>query len=165
MTRVYLSLGSNLGDRAASLRRAVEALRAEMTVLSVSPIYETDAVGVMDQPRFLNLAVAAESGLSPHELLRSLKRIEADAGRTPTFRWGPRVVDVDILLYGDVVLRDQQLEIPHREMANRAFVLVPLADIAPAVVHPVLRQTIAQLRETVPGRESVRPVMPEERRS
>jgi 2-amino-4-hydroxy-6-hydroxymethyldihydropteridine diphosphokinase len=127
-----------------------------MPVVSVSSIYETEPVGVTDQPLFLNLALAAETDIGPHELLSLVKQIENEVGRTPTFRWGPRVVDIDILLYGDQVVEDQNLEIPHREMARRAFVLVPLAEIAGGQRHPTLGQSMRDLRDAAPGTETVR---------
>jgi len=159
-TPVYLSLGSNLGDRSGNLRAAVEALRAEMPITALSSLYETDPLGVRDQPAFLNLALVARTDRSPEDLLLSVKDIERRLGRRPTFRWGPRVVDLDIILFDDQVVDTPQLVIPHREMASRAFVLVPLAEIASDVRHPVLKMTIRDLLERVPGRESVRPVGP-----
>lgn len=153
---MYLSLGSNVGDRAGNLRAAIDALAADMQVTAISSLYETDPVGVLDQPSFYNLALAVQTDLAPEALLGRLKRIERAVGRRPTFRWGPRVIDIDIVLYGDVVLETPDLVIPHREMANRAFVLVPLTEVAPHVMHPVLRMEIGELRDRVAGSESVR---------
>ena len=151
-----LSLGSNLGDRRAHLHDALRLLAGEVDVIHVSSLYETAPVGIRDQPDFLNLAVAAESDRDPGDLLAAMKRVEHAVGRRPTFRWGPRVLDIDILVYGDRVIETPELTIPHRGLANRAFVLVPLAEIAPNAVHPVLGETLAELLEKVPGRESVR---------
>src|SRR5690348_10007395 len=116
---VYLSLGSNLGDREGNLRAAIERLEAFLAIDAISSLYETDPVGPPDQPRFLNLALAGRTGLEPLELLARIKAIEAGVGRRPTYRWGPRVVDIDIVLLGDVVMETEELTIPHREMRNR----------------------------------------------
>jgi 2-amino-4-hydroxy-6-hydroxymethyldihydropteridine diphosphokinase len=156
VTRIYLSAGSNIGDREAQLKEAIDRLRGTVDVRDVSPLYETDPVGVTDQPAFLNLAVSADTDLSPLDLLNAVKRIEWEIGRRPTFRWGPRVVDIDILLYGDEVVSEPDLAIPHPEMINRAFVLVPLADIAPRAIHPPTGKTIQGLRDEAPGLETVR---------
>jgi 2-amino-4-hydroxy-6-hydroxymethyldihydropteridine diphosphokinase len=150
-------MGSNQGDREANLRRGLDELRTHLTLRSVSSIYETEPVGVVDQPAFLNLAAGAETALEPAALLRLVKDIEREVGRRPSYRWGPRVLDIDILLYGDLTVDDAELVIPHREMTNRAFVLVPLAEIAPDVVHPRLGMTVRELAARVPGRDTVRP--------
>ena len=146
---IYLSLGSNLGDRVGNLRAALTALEGVAEIEKVSSLYETEPVGVVDQPAFLNLAVRGSTQLSPGELLEALKRIERDVGRVPSFRWGPRVVDVDILMYGDLVVDSPDLTIPHKEMMNRAFVLVPLAEIAPESVHPRAGQAVEELRKAI----------------
>lgn len=155
--RVYLSLGSNLGDREAHLRAALHALQHVLTVRRVSSLFLTDPVGVTHQPEFANLAVEADTSLEPLELLREVKRVEREVGRRPTFRWGPRVVDLDILLYDDRVLETPELTIPHRELSRRAFALLPLAEIAPDVRHPVERRTISDLAAAVQGATGVRP--------
>jgi len=134
----------------------VDALSRELQALTVSSLYETEPVGVVDQPAFLNLAMQAQTDLDPQSLLALVKRIEQRVGRTPTFRWGPRIVDIDILMYDDQTLEIPTLHIPHREMLNRAFVLVPLAEIAPDVIHPTSRRRIRDLRDEVPGLGGVR---------
>lgn len=131
-----------------------------MAVRRTSSLYRTDPVGVTSQPEFLNLAIEGETALDPVELLRAVKRVERDIGRRPTFRWGPRVVDIDILLYDGLVLETSELTIPHREMMRRAFVLIPLAEISPDLVHPLEHRTMEELAEAAPGVEGVHRVDP-----
>ena len=149
MTMVYLGVGSNLGDKEANCERAIVMLDpygVKVTKRS-SPI-ETEPWVVEDQPNFINMAVCAETSLEPLELLAALKKIESQLGRAMTCeqqRWGPRLIDLDILLYGDTVLDTPELTIPHRHMHERAFVLGPLKEIAPTAMHPVFNKTITQL--------------------
>ncbi|MGH9678438.1 MAG: 2-amino-4-hydroxy-6-hydroxymethyldihydropteridine diphosphokinase, partial [Candidatus Acidiferrales bacterium] len=144
--RIYLSLGSNLGDRAANLARAIDALpEAGVRVLRRSSVYETEPVDFLDQPWFLNCALEAESSLPPAQLLAALQGIERLLGSRKMVARGPRIIDLDILIYGGVVVRTAEMEIPHPRMVERRFVLVPLAELAPALVHPVLHATIADL--------------------
>lgn len=156
LTRVHLALGTNLGDRAGNLAEARRRLGAEVRLTRVSPVYETAPMYVTDQPAFLNMAAEGETRLSPAELLRFVKGIEAELGREAGGpRFGPRPIDIDILFYGDLVLSEPDLEIPHPRIAERAFVLCPLADIAGALVHPRLGRRIDALLAEVPGRETV----------
>jgi 2-amino-4-hydroxy-6-hydroxymethyldihydropteridine diphosphokinase len=155
VARVYLSLGSNLGDREGNLRAALDRLGSAVTVDAVSSLWNTSPVGVADQPDFLNLAVAASTVIPPQDLLAVVKDIEGSVGRKPTYRWGPRIVDIDILLYDDLVVSEPDLTIPHPEMRNRYFVLAPLSEIAPNVLHPVLRLTVAEMLAQAPGRNTV----------
>ena len=160
MPIVYLGLGTNLGDREAHLREAVRRLdEAGVHVTALSPLYETAPVGYLDQPDFLNAVCRAECQLPPHDLLRVVKGIEAALGRRPSFRNAPRPVDIDILFYDDRVLDTPDLVIPHPRLAERAFVLVPLTDLAPEFVHPVLGHIIADLLTAV-DRASVHPYGP-----
>ena len=149
MMCVLLSMGSNLGDRAANLRSAVDALGAGKTirVKAVSHCYLTQPWGDEAQPAFLNIAAEIETDLDPLELLKVVKRIERDLGRTSTSRWGPRVIDIDIILWGDRILATPELSVPHVQFRSRAFVLVPLAEIAGEAVDPESGNTIAELAE------------------
>lgn len=153
---VYLALGTNTGDRLANLQAALKSLPPNVRVQAESPVYETDPWGYTDQPAFLNMAVRAETDLPPEELLRYLKSLEQTLGRVPTFQNGPRLIDMDILFYDDLMLETPSLTIPHMRLHERAFVLVPLADIAPGLMHPGLGRSVAQLLETV-DQHGVRP--------
>ncbi len=145
MSTVFLSLGTNLGDREANLRNAITALAPQVRGTRESPVYETAPWGFEDQPSFLNMVVEGETDLPPLELLKFLKTLETELGRTPTFRYGPRLIDLDILFYDDLILQTPELTIPHPKLHERTFVLMPLVDLAPDFVHPVLQRTIADL--------------------
>jgi 2-amino-4-hydroxy-6-hydroxymethyldihydropteridine diphosphokinase len=147
----YLSLGSNLGDRAANLRMAVEHLAAIGKVTAVSSFYETEPVEVTDQPWFLNCAVQLETDLAPADLMAGLLEMERSMGRRRDRKKGPRLIDLDILLYGSLALKEKGLTIPHPAMHERRFVLEPLAEIAPEVRHPLFVKSIRELVEGVSG--------------
>ena len=141
---VYLGLGSNMGDRQRNLDRALDLLPQRLRVTRVSSAYDTEPVGNVNQPRFLNLVCQVYTRLAPQALLALAKGIECKLGRTSGTQQ-PRPIDIDILFYGDLVLDTPELVIPHPRLANRAFVLVPLAEIAPDLIHPVYRKTIKEL--------------------
>ena len=152
METIYLSLGSNLGDREANLRAAIERLEApDVRVVRTSPVYETEPLDYTHQRWFLNLAVEAETGLNPMQLLARIGKIERALGRVRTVVKGPRTIDIDILLYGQAVVRSATLEIPHPRMAERRFVLAPLADLAPGLRHPVTDKTVREMLAAAPA--------------
>ena len=158
---VYLSLGSNVGDRAAHLRAAIERLAEAGTVKATSSFYETEPVDVADQPWFLNCVVALETGQAPRELLAYALAIEVGMGRRRKREKGPRTIDIDILLFGDRVIDEPGLKVPHPAMHERRFVLEPLAEIAPGILHPTIKKTARQLLAGLPTGQAVRILKPE----
>ncbi|MBV8081510.1 MAG: 2-amino-4-hydroxy-6-hydroxymethyldihydropteridine diphosphokinase, partial [Candidatus Eremiobacteraeota bacterium] len=142
---VALGLGSNLGDRQANIARALALLREVIHMQRISPVYETVPVGFAQQPDFLNCACTGWTSLAPRELRAAIAGIERRVGRAASFPMGPRAIDIDILLYDDLVVRDEALTIPHPRMRERGFVLAPLRDIAPDAVEPVSGRTINSL--------------------
>jgi 2-amino-4-hydroxy-6-hydroxymethyldihydropteridine diphosphokinase len=157
---VYLSLGSNLGDRSANLRAAIERLGEAGVVKAVSGFYETEPVELRDQPWFLNCVVALETSDSPEALLQRALAIEQEMGRLRMKDKGPRSIDIDILLFGDRVVEERGLKIPHPAMQQRRFVLEPLAEIAPEARHPQLRKTARELLADLPAGQVVRLLEP-----
>jgi 2-amino-4-hydroxy-6-hydroxymethyldihydropteridine diphosphokinase len=156
--RVYLSLGSNIGDRAANLQSAIEELSRFGKVAAVSSFYETEPVEFTKQPWFLNCAVSLDTEKTPGQLLRALLEIERTMGRLRTQQKGPRKIDIDILLFGDSSVNTATLTIPHPAMHERRFVLEPLAEIAPDARHPLLNKTVRELRDSLPPGQAVRRV-------
>jgi 2-amino-4-hydroxy-6-hydroxymethyldihydropteridine diphosphokinase len=155
-TRVYLSLGSNLGDRATNLRQAIAELARQGSIAATSSLYETEPVELTDQPWFLNCAVALDTETNPDDLLQHLLIIEKRMGRERTQPKGPRILDIDILLFGNVIVKLPGLTIPHPALHQRRFVLEPLAEIAPDVRHPILQLTIQELLAQFPAGQEVR---------
>jgi 2-amino-4-hydroxy-6-hydroxymethyldihydropteridine diphosphokinase len=142
---VYIALGCNLGNRLSNLKNAISNFTPQMDVKKKSPVYETPPWGYADQPSFLNQVVMAETYLEPEDLLGHLKRLETVLGREPSFQNGPRLIDLDILFYDDIIVDSPPLMIPHPRLHQRAFVLVPLNDIAPDLVHPLFSKSVSEM--------------------
>ena len=157
MKHVFLGLGSNLGDREANLRRALAELESpKLHLLRTSSIYETEPIGFLDQGWFLNLAAEFETDLFPKQLLARLQRVERSMGRYRTVKDGPRIIDIDILLYGASVIRSDDLEVPHPRYRDRRFTLAPLAELAPVMRDPVTGRTMTELLNALKGQTARR---------
>jgi len=156
--KVFLSLGSNIGDPVKNCLKAIESLNnnEDIKVISQSSLYETEPVGYEEQSSFVNMAVGINTSLHAESLLVCIKKIEKTLGRVETFRWGPRLIDVDILLYNQEIIKKPGLAIPHPAMSERAFVLIPLSEIGGNIKHPVEKMTILDMTKKVPGKEGVR---------
>ncbi|MCL4872943.1 2-amino-4-hydroxy-6-hydroxymethyldihydropteridine diphosphokinase [bacterium] len=155
--KIFIALGSNLGKRESNIREAIRLAEkgGGLVVVKVSPLYESEPWGQEDQPRFVNAVMEARSGLSPGELLQYLKGIEAGMGRREAERWGPRLIDLDIIFYGSRVVRDERIEVPHPHAKERAFVMVPLSEIAPGFIDPLSGASVSELAARL-GKEGLR---------
>jgi 2-amino-4-hydroxy-6-hydroxymethyldihydropteridine diphosphokinase len=153
----YIGIGSNLGDSLENCRAAIRVMAADTRnqIVKISPFYRTEPVGKKDQDWFINAVVAVKTSLSPRELLRFLQNIEREMGRVRKERWGPRIIDLDILFYENQVIQNEELRVPHPGIHERRFVLAPLNDIAPDLRHPLLEKTISQLLAALPQAEKV----------
>jgi len=147
----YLGLGSNLGNREANLNNSLSKLKilSDTTVLEVSKMIETEPVGFLEQPLFINCVVKIETGLSPEILLKEILNIENDLGRKRVLRWGPRIIDIDILFYGNKIIDSDDLTVPHKELHKRKFVLDSLLELCPNYLHPVKNITIKELHKAL----------------
>lgn len=145
---VYVALGSNLGDRLVNLKQAIASLSPQIEVRAKSRVYETPPWGYTDQPAFLNQVIKGNTYVEPVPLIKHLKRLEIALGRVPSFQNGPRLIDLDILFYDELILNTPPLLLPHPRLQERGFVLMPLSDIAPNLVHPTLRKTVSQMLES-----------------
>ncbi|MFQ5441384.1 MAG: 2-amino-4-hydroxy-6-hydroxymethyldihydropteridine diphosphokinase [Thermodesulfobacteriota bacterium] len=157
--RVFIAVGSNLGDRARNCLKAIgliEENSGRVRLVRKSPFYETEPWGLTEQPPFVNAVIEVATGLEPRPLLAFLKGIEEEMGREGAARWGPRRIDLDIIFFGRRVLRERGLVIPHPRMNERAFVLVPLADIAPGFIHPVFKKTVTAMKGALKDTGSVK---------
>lgn len=153
---VYLSLGSNLGDRSKNIRNAIQLLKSVgVNVTKTSALYEASPWGITNQPDFLNLVLKGETKSPPEELLKETKTIEKTTGRKSTKKWGSRIIDIDILFYKKEIINTSSLTIPHPQLHKRAFVLVPLKEIAPHLVHPLLKKTPRQMLNNLKDKSSV----------
>ena len=156
MTTIYLSLGSNIGNRKRNLEKALTELeKNDIKKIKISSFYETEPVGPK-QRNFYNIVGKFRTKLTPQELLKTVKQIEEYLGRTKTYRWGPRIIDIDILFYGKQTVKTKSLIIPHKEIINRAFVLVPMNEISPSFIHPMCHKTIKRMFDELKYKKSVR---------
>ncbi|WP_456383281.1 2-amino-4-hydroxy-6-hydroxymethyldihydropteridine diphosphokinase [Persephonella sp.] len=155
MEKVFIGLGSNIGDRESFIRRAIEYMSIKITDIKQAPIFISRAVGFTDQPDFYNTVISGYTDMSPEELLTFLKETEQKVGRIKRFRWGPREIDIDILLYGNQVIEENGLVIPHPRLHERDFVLQPMVYLQPDLIHPLLKKTMAELLNNLKDRSII----------
>jgi 2-amino-4-hydroxy-6-hydroxymethyldihydropteridine diphosphokinase len=155
MQRVFIAIGSNLGDKISNCRRAIDEIAGFCEIVKVSSLYETEPVGNEDQPNFINSVAEIRTDLSPHELLAYLNRIEENLGRVRSEKWGPRTIDLDIIFYGDQIIKDDNLIIPHPRAHLRRFVLEPICEIAPEFIHSEIKISVLELLKNLPDNKKV----------
>lgn len=160
----YIAIGSNIGDSLTNCRQAIQAIGAEKgnKIVACSSFYLTEPVGRKDQNWFINAVIAVETTFSPYQLIDFLMRVEKNMGRERKERWGPRIIDLDILFYENLICQENNLQIPHPEIAKRRFVLLPLKAIAPHLVHPILGKTVSELLDELPPGQRVIPLLEKE---
>lgn len=149
MVKVYLGVGSNLGNKSSNIKRAINNIKKKLKINKISQLYKTEPVGCKNQDWFLNCVVEAETKIKPMALLEFLKSIEKKLKRVKTIRYGPRTIDIDILFYGDEIVKTKKLIVPHPRMHRRLFVLEPFAEINQNFIHPKLKKTIIELKNTI----------------
>ena len=157
MANAYISIGSNIGPK-ENIKKCLDMLKSEFEVIAISPMYETKPYGYEKQANFVNLAVGIKTELKPHELLKKLQEIENKLGRKRAFRFNPRTIDLDILLYGSEVINDKDLTIPHKGLFERDFMLIPLLDIAPDIKHPSAKTKIKYLKKDIKYKQIIRKI-------
>ena len=156
MAKIFLSLGSNLGNKEHNLQSAIKKLSEIIDIKKTSSIYQTEPTDYEEQPNFLNLVIEAETNLSPEELIKSTQKIQKELGtKEKAVRYGPRIIDIDILFYNDLIMKKENLTIPHPRLHERAFVLVPFAEIAPGWIHPSLKKSIVEIKQNLKDRKKV----------
>ncbi len=149
MAQVYFSIGTNVGKRIENLLNAVRGLRNIIQNINISYVYETEPWGYQEQDSFLNVCLSGTTDLQPEDLLKKIKSLEREIGRDETFKWGPRKIDIDLLFYEDQIIDLEELKVPHQEIEERAFVLIPFMDINPQFVHPILKRNIEELASEI----------------
>lgn len=156
MNRVYIAFGSNIGDRHQAVEDALVMIEnSGMKIIKQSNLYETEPYGYKDQPQFLNGAIDVETELSCREVLHTLLKIESDIGRVRKFKWGPRIIDLDIIFFNDEIYDEEDLKVPHPDMHNRDFVLGPIGDLCPNYVHPILNKSVSELLENLKNNRQI----------
>ena len=149
MEKIIIGIGSNIGDKEGNIRKAILLLSEILNNIKVAPIYISKAVGYENQPNFLNTVISGFTELPPNDLLNKVKEIEEKIGRRNRFRWGPREIDIDILFYGDIIIKTESLEIPHPRIHERDFVIIPLIDIEPNIIHPIFKKPLKNLLKDI----------------